>query len=97
MRYLIPIALILSTAAYAGEQPCGDAGKIHKMLSEEYGEKPLAELDDNFGRHLVIYVSPTSLSFTVVHLDKEKKITCGISAGTNFKPANLKEFFGDPS
>lgn len=96
MRYLIPLALILATPAFA-EQPCGDAIKIHKMLSEEYGEKPLAELDDNFGRHLVIYVSPTTLSWTVVHLDKEKKISCGVSAGSNFKPANLKEFFGDPS
>jgi len=97
MRYLIPlVALILTTPAFA-QQPCGDASKVHKMLSEEYGEKPLAELDDSFGRHLVIYVSPTTLSWTVVHLDKEKKISCGISAGTNFKPANLKEFFGDPS
>lgn len=95
MRYLIPLALILATPAFA--QPCSDANEVHKLLTKDYGEKPFIEMDDNLGRHLVIYLNASTLSWTAISLDKEKKITCAVAAGSNFKPANLKEFFGDPS
>lgn len=95
MRYLIAL-LFLCTPALA-EQPCSEANKVNELLSKDYGEKPFIEMDDNYGRHLVIYLNASTLSWTAVSLDKEKKIICAVSAGTNFKPANLKEFFGDPS
>ena len=95
MRYLIPLALILATPALA--QPCSDAKEVNKLLTKEYGENPFIEMDDNLGRHLVIYLNASTLSWTAVSLDKEKNIICAVAAGEKFKPANLKEFFGDPS
>lgn len=97
MRYLLPIAIMLSATPAFAEQPCSEANDVNKLLSKDYGEKPFIEMDDNYGRHLVVYLNASTLSWTVVSLDKEKKIICAVSAGSNFKPANLKEFFGDPS
>lgn len=95
MRYLIPLALILATPAFA--QPCSDAKEVNKLLTKDYGEKPFIEMDDNLGRHLVIYLNSSTLSWTAVALDKEKNIICAVAAGTNFKPSDLKSFFSDPS
>ena len=93
MRYLIPL-LVISSSALAEEAPnmsrCADAQKIHDFLVTEYGEKPFAEMKTVDGNQLIMYVNPKTSTYTVVATDY--KISCGISAGKDFKPATEKHF-----
>ena len=92
MRYLIPMLIICTpvVAQQPNMQRCADAQKIHDFLVTEYGEKPFAEMKNSDGQQLIMYVNPKTSSFTVIVTDMKQ--SCGVSAGTDFKPSTEKHF-----
>ena len=94
MKYLIPL-LLLSTVAIADEEPatnpkCAAADKIYQYLGSEYGEIPFAEFKDQSGRDLVMYLSPKTSTWSVLQV--YGSFYCVISSGTEFKPADQKNY-----
>jgi hypothetical protein len=94
MKYLLPL-LLLSTAALAEEESapsprCAKAEKIHQYLDSEYGEIPFATFKDQQGRDLVMYLSPKTSTWSVLQI--YGSFYCGISSGTDFKPAEQKDY-----
>ena len=93
MRYLIPL-LLVSTSVIAEDLPrCADAQKMHDFLYTEYGEKIFIEMKNSQGGQLVLYVNPDTSTWTVIETDWKK--SCGISAGTDFKPS-IEKHLNDP-
>ena len=92
MKYLIPMLIICTpvVAQQSNMQRCADAQKIHDFLVIEYGEKPFAEMKNSDGQQLIMYVNPTTSSYTVIVTDMKQ--SCGVSAGKDFKPATEKRF-----
>jgi len=92
MRYLIPL-LLMTTAAVAQQQsqnPCDTAQKVHEFLTQQYGEKPFIEFKDSQGRQMIMYVNPTTGSYTVITTNNIS--SCGVSAGSSFAPADQNRF-----
>jgi len=95
MKYLLPLVLIATPVLAEDAQPqnmsrCADAQKIHNFLVNEYGEKPFAEMKNSQGGQIIMYVNPKTSSYTVIQTDM--KVSCGVSAGTDFKPATEKHW-----
>jgi len=98
MKYLLPLMLITTPVLAEDPRPqdlsrCADAQKIHEFLVSEYGEKPFAEMKNSQGGFLIMYVNPKTSSYTVIQTDL--KISCGISAGTDFSPS-IEKHWKDP-
>jgi len=92
MKYLVPL-LLISTSAFAQQQqngPCDEAQKVFELLTNKYSEKPFIEMKDSKGRKLVMFVNPQTGTWTVIATDD--KIACGISAGSDFTPADPNKF-----
>ena len=92
MRYIIPL-LMITTAASAqqqGQPPCDSAQKVHEFLTKEYGEKPFVEFKDTQGRQMIMYVNPSSGSYTVINTDGIH--SCALIAGNSFTPADQNRF-----
>jgi len=99
MKYLIPL-LLLSTSSLAQQQsnPCDTNEKTNELLTKQYGEKPFIEMKDNSGRQFVMYVNPNTGTWTVIATNDD--LSCGVSAGKDFTPADPKRFEekkGNPS
>lgn len=94
MRCFIPAFILLATSAAAQESSeapkCFEAPKVAEFLSRQFGEKPFAEMDDRNGRHLFIFVSPTTNSWTVAALVGGS--LCAVDAGEKFQPADASKF-----
>ena len=94
MKYLLPL-LLISTAALAEEEAapsprCAKAEKVYQFLDSEYGEIPFAEFKDQQGRDLVMYLSPKTSTWSVLQI--YGNYYCVISSGTEFKPAEQKNY-----
>lgn len=90
MKYLLPLVLI-ATPVFADNLPrCADAQEMHDVLVKDYGEKPFLEMKNSQGGQLVMYLNPETSTWTVIETDWKK--SCGISAGTEFKPSTEKHF-----
>lgn len=85
-KFIFTLLALFPTISYAQEE-CMDAFKVHKMASEQYGEKPFVDLNEKGIRQLIIYANMTTGTWTVFAYNPQQNQLCAITAGKDFKPA----------
>ena len=95
MKYLIPFLLVSTSALSQENSACTTASNLHNFLTQKYGEKPFVKMKDGNNRQLVMYVNPTTGSWTVIITSGE--MSCGVSAGRDFSPVDPERFKVEPN
>ena len=93
---LIPNTVLAAKKTPPKEQKrCGPAEQALKGLKDSFGEIPFATFADSDNHDLLLFVSPTTWTWTIMQDTNDGKF-CAIANGTDFKPAVSGKSNGRP-